>query len=275
MQLEKGKLIDKGRTAEVLYWEDNKILKLFKEGYPENRVDFELQSGELVQTYYKNAPKVYGKMILKNRSGILYEYIDGIKLADYLLKNPLHIRRMAKIFASLHVKMHKQRIPGFRSQRVFLKERIQREELLKPIQKKRIIVELDKLKDDTVMCHGDFHMENVLVTRNECYVIDWNDLTAGSSLADVARTLYVLKNSDDPYSSERTWILNIAIKFFRSYFTRIYKKTYKRLANISLKEIRKWNLVIYAVRLVEQIHEEQEWLMKKINKEFKRLHDKN
>ncbi|MHA2340040.1 MAG: hypothetical protein ACXACX_22300 [Candidatus Hodarchaeales archaeon] len=46
--MEKGTLIGRGREAEVLYWGDNKVLKLFWEKIPKNRVEFEFEASKLV-----------------------------------------------------------------------------------------------------------------------------------------------------------------------------------------------------------------------------------
>lgn len=273
--MDKGTLIGKGRNAEVIYWENNQVLKLFWEGIPKDRIAIELKVSELVQKYYEYTPKVFGKVEMNNREGILYEFIDGKNATEEISKNPLKAGEIAKVFARLHVEMHNQKIPEIRPQKAYFEQRIQHEKLLSNTQKQIIIEYLNTLSDDTRLCHGDFHIDNVILSKNGPKIIDWSDLTAGNPHADIARTLYIIRHGNDPSSSERPVLLNFLSKFFRRYFAKKYFKSYRRLKNVSVKQVRKWNLIIYAVRLGEAITEEQDYLLKEIKKEIKKLTVRN
>ena len=272
IKLEKGTIIGQGRDAEVLYWGKNQVLKLFREDRSKTFVEFEIKTGELVQKHYNYAPKVFGKIKINIREGILYEFIDGNNMSEEILKNPLKIRKFAQLLAKLHVEMHKQRIPDIRSQKAYFEQRIKGEQLLNKTQKQIIINHLRNLESGSILCHGDFHLENVLLSKKGPSVIDWSNLTAGNPHADISRTLYILKHGHDPSSSERSSLLNFLINFFRFYFVKKYFRSYKRQAKVSLKQVRKWNLIIYAVRLGEEIREEQDYLLKAINVEIKKLY---
>jgi thiamine kinase-like enzyme len=269
--MEKGSIIGQGREAEVIFWDNNKVLKLFREGLSLEYVDFEFKIGQLVQKHYQFAPKVFEKITHNKRQGIIYEYILGKPMNEAIISHPLNIKKFAKMFAKLHVEMHTQVVPEIRDQRDYFKRRILSDEHLTSKQKEIIIQHLKMLNKGTILCHGDFHLENVLVTENNFYVIDWSVVTAGNPNADIARTLYILKYGNDPTAIERSFWMNLIIKFFRFYFVRKYFRTYKKLKNVSLKDVKKWNLIIYAVRLGEQIQEENAFLLKEIDKEINKL----
>lgn len=269
--MKKGTLIGKGREADVFYWGNNQVLKLFQEGTSKNYIEFEFNLGKLVEKYYKFAPKVFEVLKIDNRGGILYEYINGKPMTEIILENPLKIRKFAKTFAKLHVEMHKHRINEIRKQKDYFEKRIRNENLLTSFQKDIIIKYLRNLNHDSILCHGDFHLENVLVTKNGFFVIDWSVLTAGNRYADIARTLYILKHSHDSSASQRSSFLNFIIKFFRFYFVNKYLRSYKRLTKLSLKQVKKWSLVIYAIRLGEGILEEQEFLLSAIDNDINKL----
>jgi len=59
------------------------------------------------------------------------------------------------------------------------------------------------------------------------------------------------------------------LKAFKSRFAKIYVNHYLKLKGISLEEIKKWNLVIFAARLHEGIPLEKENLLKMIKKLLK------
>ena len=275
IELVKGTLIGKGRDAEVLYWGNNQVLKLFWDEIPKNRIDFEFKASKLVKKYYKYVPKVYDRVVMKGREGITYEFIDGKTMVEIIKKSPLKIGKFAKVLAKLHNEMHQLEIPVIRSQKDYFEQRIQNIQLLSKDQKKIIINYLKNLSSGSILCHGDFHMENVLISESGPIIIDWSNINVGNHHADVARTLYILKHSHDPSSSQQSSLMNFITKFFRNYSVKKYFNNYKRLRKVSLKEVRKWNLIVYAVRLGEEIAEEQDFLLKEIEKEIKKLNDKN
>lgn len=271
--MEKGELIGKGREAEVLFWGNNQVLKLFWEGTKAEYVDNEYKLGQLIQQYYKFAPKVIERTFINDREGIIYEFVNGKSMSTAIFENLLAIHKFAKNFARLHAEMHKLHIPELRSQKLYFENRIHNEQLLTAQQKYTIIKYFRTLKEDTILCHGDFHMENVLVSQSDYYVIDWVVATAGNFYADVARTLYILNHGHDPSASERPFWINVLIKLFQFYFVTTYFRTYKKLKKVSLKDVKKWNLIIYAVRLGEQIQEEKAYLLKEIDKELEKLNN--
>ncbi|MHA2260080.1 MAG: aminoglycoside phosphotransferase family protein [Promethearchaeota archaeon] len=269
--MEKGKLIGQGRDAEIIYWGNNQVLKHYREGLPKFLIDFEFKASQLVKKYYKYAPKVFEKVVINEREGIIYEFIDGRNLTEILKKSPLKIGKLAKILAKLHGEMHQLKFPVIRAQREYFEERIHNVQLLSKDQKKVIINYLKNLSSGSILCHGDFHMENVLISTNGPKVIDWSNVNVGNHHADVARTMYILRHSYDPASPNQSILFNLASRLFRYYFVKRYIKRYKSLKNISLKQVKKWNLIVYAVRLGEGIIEEQDYLIKQIREEIKRL----
>jgi aminoglycoside phosphotransferase (APT) family kinase protein len=53
--------------------------------------------------------------------------------------------------------------------------------------KSTILASLGELPNGNVICHGDFHPKNVLITTEGPVIIDWADATLGHPLADVDR----------------------------------------------------------------------------------------
>lgn len=271
IELEKGTLIGQGREGEVLYWGNNQVLKLFWEEIPKIRIENEYKASELVSKYYEYAPKVFGTVEINNREGIVYEFIDGKNMVEEVVKNPLKGGKFAKILAKLHNEMHDIEITGIPLQKDIFEQRIKNVDILTKDQKNIVIKHLRNLSSGSTLCHGDFHMENVLMAEKSPKIIDWSCVNAGNHHADIARTLYLLRRGSDPNASQLSSIMNFLSKFFRIYFVKKYFKSYKRLRKISIEDVKKWNLVVYAVRLGEEITEEQDFLLKKIEKEIKKL----
>ncbi len=128
------------------------------------------------------------------------------------------------------------------------------------------------MPDGNTLCHGDLHPENLMVSKNKLYVIDWSNAYSGNPIGDVARTYYVLKYGlapSDEYTLKKNFIVRFFFKKIKSLVAKTYIKHYIKLTGISLKEIRKWDLAIYAARLREPVPLEYDNLLKMITKILK------
>lgn len=269
--MKKSTLIGEGRDAEVFLWGKNHVLKLFRTEVSIERIDLEYRISELVQDHYQYAPKVFGKVNLNGREGILYEFIDGKTMNENISKHLLKIRNFGKCLGTLHAKMHKQKVFEIRSQKPYFEKRIRNTSFLTNIQKEVIVKYLYSLKDGNSLCHGDLHPDNVLLSKNNPYVIDWSNLTIGNHHADIARTIYLLKRGTDPNAPLHSAIYKAVAKVFSLIFYRAYYKSYRKISKVSKKEINSWEIIICAVRLNENISEEVDYLLQRINQLLKKL----
>lgn len=116
-----------------------------------------------------------------------------------------------------------------------LRKQIEATPLLDDKQKNTLLKRLENIHYSPTLCHGDFHLYNVIMTKNnEQIVIDWKDATAGDFRADIYRT-YLLYNSFSPE------IANLYLKL-------IYQKT-----NLTTEEIFQWAPIIAGARLSENV----------------------
>lgn len=271
--MEKGDVIGKGRTAEVIYWGNKRVLKLFYKDSPRNIIDYLFKVDTLVGKIFPNCPKALEIIEENGRIGIVYEFIEGILLRDLMGKKIKSVGKALRMLAEIHADMHKYEINDIHTQKNTLKLAIQQTNLLSDDQKMEITNYLEKLPDGNTLCHGDIHPENIVVSKSKLYVIDWSNAYSGNSNGDVARTYYVLKYGLAP-SDENTLKKNFIVRFFfktiKSIVAKTYIKYYKKLTGISLKEIKKWDLAIFAARLREPVPLEYDNLVKMINKILKR-----
>ena len=100
-----------------------------------------------------------------------------------------------------------------------------------------------------------------MMTDHGPIVIDWVDVTVGNPLADVARTALLMRSSHIPEDFPARKLLLL----FRNRLHDIYLRTYARLANIRLEDIRAWDYPITAARLDENITEENESLLQSLD----------
>lgn len=144
-----------------------------------------------------------------------------------------------------------------------MKFNIDKTSLLDSSEKEKIYNYIDTLPNDNVLCHGDFHPDNILISKEKSYVIDWMTANKGSPLSDLARTSLLFKYGALPDNIGK--FSQKIINFGRNKFLKAYLEEYVKLSNISLGEIEKWELPHMASRLIEYIPvKEKELLIKEI-----------
>ncbi len=73
----------------------------------------------------------------------------------------------------------------------------------------------------------------------------------------------------DEYTLKKNFIVRFFFKKIKSLVAKTYIKQYIKITGISLKEIKKWDLAIYAARLIDPVPLEYDNLLKMINKILK------
>jgi|SRR5690554_862231 len=244
-----GKLIGQGRTGEIYEWDKDKVLKLFFEGYPKTVVEYEYNISQKMVENKLPAPKVYDLIRQENRYGIVYERVNGITMTKYIATKPWKVLRCAKMLAELHLSIQKAvdyDLPSFKDK---LLERIEEIDLVEASIKERLKEYIRGLPGGNLLCHGDFHPDNILITNDKNFIIDWVTVAKGNQLSEVARTMVILEFAALP--EQVAYFEKIMIGFIRKLFAKGYLKHYLRKTGVSLKEIRKWELPLVAVRLTE------------------------
>ncbi|MGL6173524.1 MAG: hypothetical protein ACRC1P_02840 [Cellulosilyticaceae bacterium] len=79
-------LIATGNTADVFEYGEDKVCKLFREGYSQLAIEREWHNANQIKQLDIAVPGCYGIITNDKRSGIIYERIDGKSLLAYCLE---------------------------------------------------------------------------------------------------------------------------------------------------------------------------------------------
>lgn len=260
--------ISEGRTAEVYDYAQNQVLKLYQSFVPNDAIQYEYNINQLVSLLPVNCPKVFNKIEQEDRTGIVFEKINGISMLHAMMKPEHNVQQLANIFADLHIQLHqaeieKESIPQYkiRLQKELLTENILNTELLTLEEKESILAKLATLEEDNRLCHGDYHPDNVLLGENN-WIIDWMTGNIGHPLGDIARTIIIIRYAIIPIELPNH--LQILINQQRENLLQYYLIRYFAQTDYSMHDIEKWMLPIAAARLLEPIPESE----KKVLLEF-------
>ncbi len=257
MTTDLGQPIAYGRTAEIYAWTGGKLLKLFYGWFDPESIDYEARIARAVHASGLPVPAVGEILRVGDRTGLIYQRIDGSPMTGLLFKKPWTALRHARRMAELHAQMHAGAAgPDFPTQRQRLIDKIGQAKALPDTLRAGVRAALDGLPGGDRLCHGDFHPGNILVTRQGETVIDWMDASRGNPLADVARTTLLVLGA-----AETGQVASAPAKAFVRAFHGAYLRRYFRLRPGGEDEYRRWLPVVAAARLSEEVPGWDAWLV--------------
>lgn len=264
------KKIGQGRTAEIFQWDENKVLKLFNHGIEKDDVGREFQINRELSKHGMPVPDVFELVEYDNRLGIIYERINGQTLTELISSKPWRIFSEAKRFAETHRKFQKDVLYDIPRYKVKLMKSIEVSNLLELNLKDSLFKCIEILPEDEMLCHCDFHPDNILISDGKVVVIDWMTGAKGDPIADIARTSVILKFAI--IQEEKSHIEKSIINSLRKKFYFEYIKHYMKISNVKTEEIEQWELPIAAARLTESIsNREKTILLDYVKKRIKKI----
>ncbi len=130
--------------------------------------------------------------------------------------------------------------------------------------KRRALDALDELPAGEIICHGDFHPGNVLLSDRGPILIDWTGATRGDPTADFARTRLMLQVGELPPGVPAAIRALAAVG--RRTLWKLYERNYRRASSIRLDLVDRWTIVVAANRLTEAVESERSALLGTVHK---------
>lgn len=243
-----GKPVSFGRQSEIYELGNNRVLKLYDLDFPKQKVIDEF--GKTLTVYNSNKIKVPKPIELiekDNRTGIVFEKINGIALMDlFQRKSWLYFSYQHRI-SDIHGQIHGVQIKDLPTQSKEFERTITNSNKLSKEEKDDLLGIL-KQEYDPVLCHGDFHHGNIILDEaGDYYVIDWMDAFSGDYRLDVALTAVNAMVSDAPSHVPAVY------KYAYEFLKRILKldKRYLKLYGLKEKEIRDFLFLAAGIHLAQ------------------------
>ncbi len=241
-----GNPIARGNTAKI-YLLDNKIVKVFNDYLPNTESINEANKQKYAYSCGLPVPKIFDVTKINGKQAIIMEYVKGITLGDLFLENKERAGYYLNISVDMQLEIHSMVPDTIESMDDKLHRQIEASPILNKRQKSYLLKELESITFTNRLCHGDFHLFNLIKAENSVVVIDWVDSSSGDIRADVYRT-YLL------YSQ------------FSSELAEMYMRIYCKKSGLLRSEILQWAPIIAGARLSETVStENSERLMSIIN----------
>jgi aminoglycoside phosphotransferase (APT) family kinase protein len=237
------------------------VLKLFRSDIPASWADHEFRIATGVHQAGVPCPEPAAMVCERGRAGIVFERVAGVSMLEALLHRPWTIPRQARSFARLHADIHSRTAPGVPAAKSQLRATIQVLDALDTVTRDRLLRTLESLPDGTALCHGDYHPGNVMLTSVGPVAIDWPNAALGDPMADVAKTLLLIRLAGPLPPTVRARMLLAA----RAIFASMYLRSYLALRPGGRERIAAWMPPIAAARLEDGIPHERARLTRMLN----------
>lgn len=256
-----------GREAEVFAWGDDRALRLYRDSVPHERIEQEKRALEAARACGAPAPAVYETITVEGRHGLVMELVDGPDQLTVLEQRPWTVFGAARRLGELHATLHEARSPvELRTLSDLLREHIAAARDLPVALAAGALAELADLPGGDRLCHGDFHPGNVLLSARGAVVIDWTNGARGDPMADVARTLMLLRLGELPPDSSAAF--RVLDRVGRRIIVAGYLRAYRRRRSIDEALVARWIPVRAAARLAEGIEGERPALLAIVESRF-------
>ncbi len=188
---EPGPLLGVGRAADVYAIGDGRVLRRYRTDHdagPEAAVMIAARAGGLP------VPEVFDV----DGGDLVMARLDGPTLLDDLAARPWRLPAHARLLADLHHRVATVPPDGLP------------------------IGVIGDPGDDPVVCHGDLHPENVILTVAGPMIIDWTNARRAARHVDAALTWLVLAAADAPGSGVQRLVTTVGRRGFITSFRRAY-----------------------------------------------------
>ncbi|MBP2242911.1 tRNA A-37 threonylcarbamoyl transferase component Bud32 [Cytobacillus eiseniae] len=247
--MELGNPIAKGNTA-AIYLHDNKIIKMFNDYLPETESFNEANKQKHAYSCGLPVPEIYRVAKINGKQAIMMEYVKGRTLGDLLFENRDQAEYYLDLSIDIQQKIHRVIPDTIEPMYDKLSRQIATAAKLETRQKSYLLKKLESITYENRLCHGDFHLFNLIQSDKKIVVIDWVDSSAGDIRADIYRT-YLLY-------SQRS--LELA---------ELYLRLYCEKSGLLRADIFQWAPIIAGARLSETVSSENaERLMEIINHDY-------
>lgn len=246
-----------GFTADVELYDDDNIIKIYRDYVPQEDIDREILCTRVVQNCGLLVPEYRGYIEdYQGKRAMLQEYISGESMMKLLITGQAEPEEVAAGFAKIHYDMHQCTADRLEDSKVRYERLLKLSEYnLGSDLTNRMLRLLETLPDDNKLCHNDYHPGNLLSNAKGMVTIDWSDASSGDPFADVARTIQMFDFGGNAQPGkvdpERAAVMQKARGNIRR-FVRAYERDYAELCGMSVEELREtcggWMVVVPASR---------------------------
>jgi len=228
-----GDPIASGNTADV-YRSGEDIIKVFRNFLPDTEAEKEVHKQRVAYALLGNVPEVKEVGRTEGRQMIRMAYVEGQTLGEDLLSNPDIAEELLLISVREQIRIQSHPVEGIEQMKEKLARQINEANGIEETCRINLLDKMSNMPMGNQLCHGDFHLFNVIQTEKRCMILDWVDAAAGSPEADACRS-YLLYLSYDRQIAQK------------------YLDLYCSKSGVEKASVLDWKPILAAARLSESV----------------------
>lgn len=242
--MELKKLISESEKVRV-YESDGKCVKVFKDpNEPKSVVLYEaLTHTRVEETGFARIPQFEEITKIDGKWVIIYQHINGKTLEELIRENPSKRDSYLEKMADLQIEINSLHSTKLSRQTDYLKRSIDGLDMIDDVKKYELMTRLSSMPKHSKLCHGDFSPDNIIVSDDGVFIVDWLKAKQGNASADVAKTY-----------------LNFCLKH-RTESAEKYLRIYCNKSGTSVEYVHDWLPIVAAAQLKFKRPEERELLL--------------
>lgn len=178
--------IARGNTASI-YQNGGQAIKVFHADLPEGEARYEAEKQKAACDSGLPVPRVLDVTRVDGRPAIIMEYVEGPTFGELIQREPDRALQYLALSVDIQMDIH-TKTASLESMRERLSSQLHAARRLDADCRASLLARLHALPDGDRLCHGDFHVFNLIRTENGPVIIDWVTACTGSPLIDACRS---------------------------------------------------------------------------------------
>ena len=206
------KCFAKGGTGECYRIDQDTILKLYYEGFPEERILNEKEGAKAALVAGVPTAISYWLVQAGQRQGVLYELVQGKTLSEVIYEKGIsQARELGRTFADIALTLHHAEVKktDLPPATLTVRKAIQGAEYIPDEVMKRVLGFMDELDTFQQYVHGDYHPNNVIMTKDGPILVDMGGFSIGCPMFDLATCYFSLFEAPESHSGKRSSFNNL------------------------------------------------------------------
>jgi hypothetical protein len=197
---------------------------------------------KLVRENGMHAPFVHGITEQDGHLALMMDRPLGPSYTQWMSQSPYHWNKMISLLAHEAHEVHMHKLPELPSIKDLMWERIKMDSSLPDLTRRQVLGALKKMSDMDHVLNWNFIPTLVIVTMDEPMALRWDQVCRGPYLADVARSIVLLRMANTDVFAEN------------------YGYEYLKICGRTPEELDVWIGIVAADKLVDGVPEERDRL---------------
>lgn len=185
--------IASGNTADI-YRDGSKAIKIFHAFLPDSEAWYEAKKQIAAFGSGLPVPRILDVTHIGGKPAIIMEYVEGPTFLEQMQREPQNAESLLRLSVDLQRDVHSKKAPSLEFMRDRLISQLQAVPQLDADCRSALLGRLMDLPAGDRLCHGDFHVQNLIRSQKGPVIIDWVTACCGSPDADACRTYLLYTN---------------------------------------------------------------------------------